>query len=404
MADSGAASASAASRPGREEPRRLRVAVLMGGASPERAVSLASGCEAARALADAGHRVTCVDTRSGVVSAAEQRRILAGGIGRADEATDSEPPRAVAADLERGTPRRGWIDARVIARERAVRRSDVAFLALHGGAGEDGTVQSLLDVLGVPYGGAGPVGCALAMDKDLSKRLMRDAGVRTPPWRAGPTAGEAVVDALGAKVVVKPTSGGSSVRLELVRGAAEIDAAAERVAAGGDRALFEAYVEGREYTVGVLDGEALPVVGIEPARKLFDYACKYEAGMAVERAPAAIPESLARTLRERALAVHRLLRLRHFSRVDFIVDDAGRVWCLEANALPGLTANSLLPKAARAAGIELGSLCERICRLGMETGSRRPWASRAALAAAGAPGAASGLGRWEGRAGEESGP
>ena len=128
--------------------------------------------------------------------------------------------------------------------------------------------------------------------------------------------------------------------------------------------MYEAYVEGREFTVGILGGEALPVVEIEPVGELFDFESKYEPGMAVETAPARIPDELAGVLRSEALKVHRLLRMEHFSRVDFMVDGSGGVWCLEANALPGLTGNSLFPKSARAVGVEFAELCERICLLG----------------------------------------
>ncbi|MCY3943536.1 MAG: D-alanine--D-alanine ligase, partial [Gemmatimonadetes bacterium] len=161
-----------------------------------------------------------------------------------------------------------------------------------------------------------------------------------------------------------------SVRLTLARSIEEVGAGAARAAEGGDRVLYEAYVEGREFTVGVLGDEALPVVEIEPAHDFFDFECKYEPGLATETAPAEIPGSLAETLQEAALLAHRLLRLEHFSRIDFIVDRSGRPWCLEANALPGLTANSLVPKSALAAGLDFPELCERICNMGRERAER----------------------------------
>ena len=340
----------------------LGVAVLMGGSSEERGVSLASGCEVAAALRSAGHRVRTIDSAGGVVTAGLERRILGSGIGRIEVPV---PPARAANVLP---------DAEVIAREPALHQADVVFLALHGGAGEDGTIQSLLEVSGVPYAGSGPVGCALAMDKDLTKRLLRDANIPTPLWIAGRAPGETVAERLGLPVIVKPVSGGSSVRLTLARSAGEVDEATGVAAGGGDAVIYEAYVKGREFTVGILDDEALPVVEIEPARELFDFDCKYDAGMAVETAPALIPGELACQLKSAALKVHRLLRMEHFSRVDFMVDDAGDAWCLEANALPGMTGNSLLPKAATAAGIEFPELCERICRLGQRAGARqRAW-------------------------------
>ena len=248
----------------------------------------------------------------------------------------------------------------------------MVFVALHGGAGEDGAVQTLLQTSGIPYAGSGPVGCALAMDKDLAKRLLRDARIPTPDWIAGRIPGKAVADRLGLPVIVKPVSGGSSVRLALAGSVQEVDEAADAAGDGGDSVMYEAYVPGREFTVGILDDEALPVVEIEPVRELFDFDCKYDQGMAIETAPARISPELAHTLQSMALQVHCVLRLEHYSRVDFMVDEAGRAWCLEANALPGLTGNSLLPKSARAAGLEFPELCERICRMGQMAGVRRP--------------------------------
>ncbi len=339
----------------------MRVVVLLGGSSEERGVSLASGCQVAAALRSAGHRVTSVDSVAGVLSPELERGILDAGIGRADV---PEPSAGAPYALP---------DAGVIASEPALTRAEVVFLALHGGAGEDGTIQTLLEVSGIPYAGSGPVACALAMNKDLSKRLLRDGGVATPDWIVGQEVGHVVADRLGLPVIVKPVSGGSSVRLALARTVAEVDEATVDAAGGGDDVMYEAYVKGGEFTVGILDGAPLPVVEIRPVRELFDFDCKYDAGMAEEIAPARIGSELADTLRSEALKVHLLLGLEHFSRVDFMVDGSGRAWCLEANALPGLTGNSLLPKAARAAGIEFPQLCERICRLGARAGARSRW-------------------------------
>ena len=339
---------------------RLSVAVLLGGSSEERGVSLASGCEVAAALRSRGHEVIAVDPASGALSAAEERHILEAGIGRARIALPA--PR---------TPN-ALPEAEVVARVPVLTEVEVAFLALHGGAGEDGTVQTLLEVGGVPYAGSGPVACALAMDKDLTKRLLRDAGVPTPDWVAGRAPGREVVARLGLPVIVKPVSGGSSVRLTLAASAAEVDAASALASGGGDSVLYESYVPGREFTVGILGDQALPVVEIEPVRELFDFDCKYEPGLARETAPARIPEEVAAMLQSTALEVHRLLRMEHFSRVDFMLAETGQAWCLEANALPGLTSNSLLPKAARAAGLEFSELCERICLAGRDAGPRRP--------------------------------
>lgn len=334
----------------------------MGGSSEERAISLASGCEVAAALRARGHEVVTIDAAFGAIDRAAEDRIRQERVGRAE------------APIRAGSRPGVLLEAEVIHGEDDLARADVAFLALHGGAGEDGTVQTLLETAGIAYVGSRPVGCALAMDKDLTKRLLRDAAVDTPKWLVGrsPLPPDEVAGRLGLPLVVKPASGGSSVRLTLARSIDEIAAGAEWAAEGGDRVLYEACVEGREFTVGVLGEEALPVVEIEFAHDFFDFECKYDPGLATETAPAEIPGSLAESLQETALLAHRLLRLEHFSRIDFIVDRSGRPWCLEANALPGLTANSLVPKAALAAGLDFPELCERICAMGRERAEASP--------------------------------
>ena len=364
----------------------MRVAVLMGGSSEERGVSLASGCQVAAALRSVGHHVTAIDSATGAVSLEQERRILESGIGEGEEALPLRPPGSALGTARSADPVRGLPDAQVIASEPALRQADAVFPALHGGAGEDGTIQTLLQAAGVPYAGSGPVGCALAMDKDLTKRLLRDEGIATPDWivgATGPTAAPfesgdpvrpmdrpadaAIAEKLGLPLIVKPVSGGSSMRLTLAKSVEEVARAAAVAVGGGDAVMYEAYVEGREYTVGVLEDEALPVIEIEPRNELFDFDCKYVEGMARETVPAPISDALAADLQSGALAVHRLLRLKHFSRVDFMVDSDGAIWCLEANALPGLTRNSLVPKAARAAGIDFAEFCERVCRLTQAT-------------------------------------
>jgi len=300
----------------------------MGGTSDEREVSLSSGAQVARALREAGHQVVAVDTVRGVISPGEERRLLTEGVRAA-------PP--LSSDLERLDE--GHTVA--LTRDPEVGDVDVFFLALHGGSGEDGTIQALLDVAGVAYTGSDRLGCSLAMDKEVTKRLLRDAGVPTPDWMTGEPTADEVMDALGAELL-------------------------QAIQAGRDWhdvVLFERYVRGRELTVGVLGDEALPVGEIIPAHELFDYACKYQPGLAQEIFPADVPAELARRLQDLALRAHRALRMRDFSRVDFVLDEAGTPWCLEANALPGMTANSLVPKAARAAGIGFPELCDRLAAL-----------------------------------------
>lgn len=328
----------------------MKVAVLMGGTSDERDVSLASGAQVAAALREAGHEVVAVDTARGPLGLPEEEALRAHGV-------DALPPAPEA------LARLDAAHTASLIRDPLLADADVFFLALHGGAGEDGTVQALLDVAGVAYTGSDRLGCSLAMDKEVSKRLFRDAGVATPPWLADPESADRVEEALGFPVVVKAAGGGSSLRLTLAHDRGELEAALREAEHWDDVVLAEGFVAGRELTVAVVGDEALPVGEIVPEHELFDYACKYQPGLAREVFPADVPAPLATRLQDLALQVHRLLRLRDFSRVDFIVDEAGTAWCLEANALPGMTANSLVPKAAAAAGVSFPELCHRIVSL-----------------------------------------
>lgn len=328
----------------------MRIAVLFGGTSAERDVSIASGAQIIRALREAGHRVVAVDTAGGVLGPDEERGLFQRGVGLAPPAGDELTARA------NGLP------AFVSAPE--LREVEVAFLALHGGSGEDGTLQALLETAGIPYTGSGPLGSAVAMDKDVSKRLCRAAGVPTPNWLMAPADPEEVAKHLGYPLVVKPNQQGSTVGLTVVEHSGELEAAIAEAYRHDREVLLETFVPGRELTVGVLGDDALTVGEIIPKRsRIFDYESKYQAGGAEEIFPAVLTPEQTETVRRLGLAVHRALKLEGYSRVDFRMDEAGDFWCLEANTLPGMTATSLLPQSAAAAGIPFPDLCERICRL-----------------------------------------
>ncbi len=312
--------------------------------------------------------MVALDSVGGALTRADEAKILAKGVG-------SLPPGDIASGEASvsgaaSAPSRASVSTGLSKHEEIV-SAEVVFPALHGGMGEDGTLQALLDLGGVAYAGSGMLGCALAMDKDVTKRILREAGILTPDWLVNPTAAEAV-ERLGLPIIAKPVAGGSSVRLYLLKDLAGVEETIRvetaRASEGGEASdmMYEAFVAGRELTVGILGEEPLPVGEIVSEHELFDYECKYQAGMADEIFPAEIPDALVRTLQERALDVHRLLRLRDFSRVDFIVGGDGEAWCLEANTLPGMTATSLLPKAASAAGMTFSELCDRIVRMAAE--------------------------------------
>jgi D-alanine-D-alanine ligase len=323
----------------------VKIAVLFGGDSMERDVSIASASQVVGALRSRGHEVIAYDSGRGRLTAADEQRLFAGKI-------DARPPSKQAVTS---------LPTVVSAPDLA--GVDLVFIAMHGGSGEDGTVQALLDLAGIAYTGSGKLGSALGWDKDVAKRLFLAAGVPTPAWLMAPVAAQVVAQRLGFPLIVKPNGQGSTVGLTLVRTPAELDAAIELAGGFDAQVMLERYVEGREITVGVLDDAALAVGEIIPATgPIFDYAAKYQAGGAEEIFPAKLTAEQSARAQELALRVHRALKLDVYSRVDFRMDKDGELWCLEVNTLPGLTAASLLPRAAAAVGIEFPELCERICR------------------------------------------
>ena len=333
----------------------MRVTVLTGGTSTERDVALASAVQVIGALRSRGHEVSVVDTARGYIPLADEAALLSGVVG-------PEPPSIEQLQgLEQGLLLSGLANLAV------VRGADVLFLALHGGRGEDGTLQTLLEMVGVPYTGSGRLGSAMAMDKDISKRLFRGAGVTTPDWVMAPAARESVERQFGWPVVVKPSKQGSTVGLTVVKSAGEYDRAVELAAQYDDEVMIERFIPGRELTVGVLEGRSLAVGEIIPRHEIFDYECKYTPGMSQEIFPAELPKPLTAECQRLGLLAHEALKLGGYSRVDFRLTPDGEFFCLEVNTLPGMTATSLLPQAARAAGIAFPELCERICRAAHRT-------------------------------------
>jgi D-alanine-D-alanine ligase len=329
----------------------VRITVLTGGATAERAVAFASASQIVAALRSLRHDVCVVDLAGGLLDERGEREMLGGAVGTAPPAVDQ-----LAAREQR-------MLSEGLGELRAVQHADVLFLAVHGGQLEGGTLQAVLDVVGVPYTGSGPLASALAMDKDLSKRLFRAGGVPVPAWFMAPVAPEDVSTALGWPVIVKPSKQGSSVGLTLVKKAQDLEDAVKLAARYDDEVMAEQFIAGRELTVGVLGDVPLPVGEIVPKHELFDYETKYTPGMSDETFPARIDTLLARQLQEYAVMAHRALKLNGYSRVDFRVTSEGDIFCLEANSLPGMTRTSLYPQAAQAAGIPFPELCERIARL-----------------------------------------
>jgi D-alanine-D-alanine ligase len=246
-----------------------------------------------------------------------------------------------------------------------IRDADVAFLALHGGQGEDGTIQALLDMAHVRYTGSGHLSSALAMDKDLSKKLFTAAEVKTADWLMTPATVEQVEGILGLPVVVKPSKQGSTVGLSLVKKREDLAPAIEEAGKYDDEVMIERFIPGRELTVGILGDIALPVGEILPKHEIYDYECKYTAGMATEEFPAKLSREATEKVQQQALAAFKALKLRGYARIDFRLTSEGEFYCLEANTLPGMTELSLIPQGAAAMGISFPELCERIVRLAL---------------------------------------
>jgi D-alanine-D-alanine ligase len=346
----------------------VRIAVLLGGTSAERDISLVTGRAVGLALADRGHDVLLVDPGVGDRPVGPREAEAAARIGSTPPSILNESGSALAA----------------VAGE-AVQRADVVFVALHGGTGEDGTIQGLLELANKPYTGSGVLASALAMDKRVSKLLFREAGVATPAWRVvssepdtaperrggapslptdvPPSRAVELVDGLGGcPVVVKPNDQGSTVGLTVVHDPNDLPAAVELAASFSPHVLVEEYIPGREVTVAVLGGEPLPVVEIAPKGGLYDYESKYTKGMSSYTCPAEIPDTLVIKLQESALTAFATLGCRGYARVDYRVSPQEQIFCLEVNTVPGMTEVSLVPMAAAAAGIGFGDLVERIVR------------------------------------------
>ena len=344
----------------------MRITVLMGGTSSERDVSLASGLRISEALRSRGHTVRTVDTAKGALSEDDERRMLAGGVVKALPPSPEELARMNAeslADTAARLPKRG--------------ECDVAFLALHGGRGEDGTIQALLDLAGVRYTGSGHLPSALAMDKDLSKHIMRAHDVQTADWLmatdpAHPPDAGVVGRTLGWPLIVKPSKQGSTVGLSIVREAAELGAAITEAFKHDDEVMLEQFIAGRELTVSILGGDALPVGEIIAKKEIYDYECKYTPGMAEEIFPAALSAGEVAAVQEQARRTFAALKLSGCARIDFRLTSSGEFYCLEANTLPGMTATSLVPQSAAAAGIAFPELCERIALLAAEAPAEAP--------------------------------
>jgi D-alanine-D-alanine ligase len=334
----------------------MNIVVLCGGLSNERDVSISSGTGVVRALRERGHKAVLVDLFFGYTGTYDDPH----------EVFDREQPPLTAAvgetapDIAAVRAMRDEGDG-IVGRNvvEICRAADFVFLALHGEEGENGKVQALLDLNGICYTGSGYLGSAIAMNKSLTKALLQQGGV-TVPRGITVKKGAAHYDNVGFPCVVKPCSGGSSVGTYIVRVPEEYEVHLQKAFAYEDSVIVEEYIAGRELTVGVLDGRAMPVIEIIPKSGFYDYKNKYQAGLTEEICPAPISPADTARIQRLAERVNALLRIDAYCRVDFLMDGSGELYCLEANTLPGMTPTSLIPQMAAAEGMDFAGLCERI--------------------------------------------
>ena len=356
----------------------------MGGDTPEREVSLRSGAGIGRALIELGHRVTLLDTGTGKILASPDvaqalgseppASLLGHGPATPQAGGASVPPAALA------VPGAGSGNLEIYAKS-IPRSADLVFIALHGGDGENGVLQAVLDLARIPYTGSGVLSSSVSMDKSLSKRIFRDLGIPTPEWvelqrqaldANAPLRDEDLRRLGGFPLIVKPNDQGSSVGISVARNPRELLSGVEEASRYSPIILVESYIEGREITVAVLDDRAYPAVEIIPEGGFYDYQHKYTAGASRYEAPARLtPEERARVERL-AHDAYRALRCSGIARVDFRLAEDGTPYCLEVNTVPGMTETSLVPKAAAAAGQGYRDLVRAIVESAPARAARSP--------------------------------
>ena len=343
----------------------MKIVVLAGGTSTERSVSITSGTMVCKALREKNHQAVLVDIFCGIEVNGNLEDAFAEENYDVDKAAEYMHSFDEKLD-EMIASRRRFFGRNVL---ELCEAADVVFLALHGANGEDGKVQATFDLLGIPYTGTGYLSSALAMDKGMAKQLFIAGGIPTP--RGISMKKENRKDSakeLGLKLpcVVKPCCGGSSIGVTIVRTEDEFKSALDEAFKWEDNLIIEEYVEGREFSVGVIDYKALPIIEIAPIQGFYDYKNKYKAGSAVETCPAELPEEITEQMQHYAERVAEVLGLNTYSRSDFLLNKNNEIYCLEANTLPGMTPTSLLPQEAGVLGINFNQLCEKLIEISLK--------------------------------------
>lgn len=332
----------------------MKIVVLAGGLSMERDVSLASGSLIANALRDAGHEAVLVDLYYGI----EKEKMTFDDMSSRYKYKIPEIEPDLKAIIKENGGRENPIGKNIVA---FCKMADVTFLALHGGVGENGKLQALFEMNGIRFTGSSSIGCVLSMDKIISKELIAQAGIPTANWLTNADSKEDLHKLVPC--FVKPSDNGSSVGISKVVSHLELEDAIQEAEKYSKRVLIEEQVVGREFSVGILDGKALPPIEIIASGDFYNYKVKYQAGLAHEECPAHIDSKSTKKLQKYAEKAHKVLRLGSYSRIDFIMDENGEFFFLEANALPGMTPTSLLPQEAAANGMSYTKLCLKLIEL-----------------------------------------
>ncbi|NBJ91905.1 D-alanine--D-alanine ligase family protein [Parablautia muri] len=342
----------------------MKIVVLAGGTSTERDVSLSSGVMIYRALKSKGHKAILLDVYLGyqweegkqdnIVSIFEKERDWAGELGSiSEQKPDIDQVKAMRPDGDKN-----FFGPNVI---RLCQASDAVFMALHGENGENGKIQACFDLMGITYTGTDYVSSALAMDKGISKELFVYHGIPTPAYIRFQK-GQEEKETISFPCIVKACCGGSSVGVSIARTKEEYESALAEAFRYDDEVIVEQYIDGREFSVGVMEGKALPVIEIAPLEGFYNYKNKYQPGATVETCPAQLPVEKTGEIQKYAEKAFTALRLKNYARMDFMMNRDGEVFCLEANTLPGMTPTSLLPQEAAALGMSFDELCERILK------------------------------------------
>ena len=343
----------------------MKIVVMCGGLSPERNVSITSSALICRALRAMGHQAVMVDMFFGLEDYDCTPAQLFENLPEIPEVSVGHE----APDLDQIRASRKWQSRSMVGQGvfELCQLADLVFIGMHGACGEDGRIQAALDLMGVPYTGSGYLGSAIAMDKDLTKRVAATFGVKTPAWETVSYKKEeipAIVERTVVPCVIKPVDSGSSIGVSIANTKEELEAALMD-SLKFSRVVLEQFVKGREIDVAVLDGVALPSIEIIPKVGFYDYKNKYQAGAAEEVCPTVIDPAIEAKLREMALTVHNALGLSVYSRSDYIVDANNDVYFIEMNTLPGMTPTSLMPQEAAAAGIDYETLCRTIVEVSL---------------------------------------